>query len=60
MSQAYRAHVCVRFVPIQAFAVAKSLGVCLELDVRFDTDYRLKFVGLQVVHQRMIPLPCRG
>ena len=47
MPQAHRTHVCVWFVPIQAFAVAEGLGVCLELDVGFDTNDRLELVGLQ-------------
>lgn len=51
MSQTNRAHMCVRFIPIQAFAVAESLGVCLELNVSFDTNHSLKLVGLQVVSQ---------
>lgn len=44
--QAYRAHMGVWFISIQAFAAAEGLGVCLELDVSFDSDDRLELFGL--------------
>ena len=45
--QTHRTHVCVWLIPIQAFAVAEGLGVCLELDVSFDANNRLELVRLQ-------------
>ena len=47
MSQAYRAHMCVGFTPIQAFAVAESLGMCLELHMSLDTNDSLEVATLQ-------------
>lgn len=47
----------VWFISIQAFAVTEGLGVCLELDVSFDSDDRLELVGLpRYLVQCSIPL----